>query len=599
MKTVSRYLIFVFYLFSIHDLLAQENLNRVSKDPRYYYELANTVENSDVEKAKLSLVRAFNLLKKFPDNALEIQVLLKQASIAKTEKSFLIGLSFLGKAELLAKNFSSDFIFDIHLVRAEIKFIQKKYDAAILSLNSAIFIAEQLEKTDPVLLFRILNMKGQAYGKSGKSHLAITAYLLAQHHVHSQSDKTKVKLWNNIAFIYSKLNENYSAIKYFSRAYTILKKESTLSQKTKVLLDISRSYKKVSLYGESLKFGHKALKVAQSTKNEEFTLKALLHISIIYRRLNSYDNALKYGLDALSIYTKNNDFNGMSSSSNAIGLIYARLGKKTKAKQYFQNVINFPKGKIKTKYHAAALRELALYHYQDQDYTSALALSKQAIQLYKNINDLKGVATINKNMGLIYQDMGEADLSIKAFKYAVEISKKTGEAWEEAINLAYIANAYADKDLESTQYWAKESLQISEKINATSIKKIVYSALILSFENMNKYQQALIYAKLQNKVINELKTDALNKRVAEMSVLQDVVNKTYELDVLKKNMLDLSEIIEQQKVQLAKISNEVENKKRLNQKLWGTIVVLLISFLLGFVMFLLKLKKVTKENEGE
>ena len=324
-----------------------------------------------------------------------------------------------------------------------------------------------------------------------------------------------------------------------------------------------------------------------------------MHLSIIYRRLSSYDNALEYGLDALSIYTKNNDFNGMSSSSNAIGLIYARLGKKTKAKQYFETVVNFPKDKVRTKYHAAALRELALYHYQIRAYTKALSLSKQAIKFYNEINDLKGVATINKNIGLIYKDMGEVNLSVEAFKYAVDVSKKTGDAWEEAINLAYIANAYTDKDFEKAQYWAKESLRISEKINAKSIKKIAYSALITSFENTHDYQQALVYAKLKNKVVNEVKNDALNKRVAEMSVLQDVVNKTYELDVLKQNMLALSEIIEKQKGNLIKVSNEVENKAALNQKLWFTIIVLVIFFLFSMFVFIIKFKKVTQEKGSE
>lgn len=479
---------------------------------------------------------------------------------------------------------------------SDLKRSQKKYNAALEQLDEILKIIDTTG-SNAALLERTFSMQGDIYLETLQYNLAIRSYLLAQQHVYTQPKNIKLKLWDNIAFIYTRLNENYAAIKYYKRILSLLMKENDLAPQAKVLLNISRSYKKVSVYNEALTYGNLALQLAKDTLNDEFTLKSLLHLSTIYRRLNSYENALDYGFEALNLYQKNGDFNGIASSLNTIGLIYNQLGQRKKAKIYFEKVINLPQESIQPKYYAAALREIALFEYYQSNYARALSLSQRAYNIFKRNKDVKGQSSVKKNLGLIYQAMGEIELSFEAFTYSVETAKKTGDVWEQATNLAYIALLYAEKAPKKAKYWGDKSLKIAKRIQAAPIIEQIYLALSLAEENMGNFQQALVYAKLRVQKVNEIKQDAINKHAAETHVLQNVMTKIQELELLKQKLSIMALRLEQQKSNLSQLTRENSDDK--NTIKYLQIIILIIFFLLTSAIFITYLKKLRRGKDNE
>lgn len=598
-------------------VLAEENTNNKFQDPQYYIELANEFEKNDVDYAKQALSRALNALAKQPNKAQEFQVLIKLASLEQSQKNYLESQKYLTEAKLLRdivnqqltqanekqqKN-SLDFnllLADVKLfqIEAEILHSQKKYDEAIYLLEEALSIVEQTGN-NPGLLHQLFSMRGDAYLKIKKYKFALTSYLLAQHHIHTQSDEIKVKLWGDIAFLYTRLNDYYSAIKYFKRALALIEKSNLVPlqevdyivpPKARVLLDISRSYKKVGSFKEALTFGNKALAVAKETKNEEFTLKSLLHLSITYRRLSSYDNALEHGLEALNIYRKNNDLNGIASSYNAIGLIYNRLDHREKAKVYFEKVTQIPKDKIKDKYYAAALRELALYNFYQKNYAIALELNEKTFLIYEQLKNLGGKATVKKNLGLIYHATGEVELAFEAFRFAVEATKQSGDVWEQATNLANIALLYAQEQPQKTVEWANKGLRLAKRIQAKPVLEQLYLALTIAEEKRKNFQQALVYSKLRSVTLNEIKIDTVSRHTHEMHALKNVINKMYEIDALKEKMSVISDKFFAQKNSLAVLNNKSNSDDTMIQNL-QLVIFILLSFI---IFFIVKLKKLMR-----
>jgi tetratricopeptide (TPR) repeat protein len=482
-------------------------------------------------------------------------------------------------------------------------YAQRKFSEAINLLDEAISLVEETGNNS-ALLHRLFNTKGVVNLKTKQYHLALTSFLLAKQHAHTQPSHVKSRLYNDIAFIYTRLNNNYSAIKYFKLTLSLLESKPSISQQTdtllesdelfptkaRVLLDISRSYKKAGAFREALTFGNRALTDAKSTNNEEFTLKSLVHLSSIYRRLSSYENAIELAVDALQIYKKNNDLSGIASSHNAIGLIYNRLNAHEKAKTYFEKVTSQPKNKIQPKYYAAALRDLALYHLYQHEYSEALALNEQAYQLYEQINDLKGKATVKKNEGMIYQAMGNVELAFQAFTLGFENSKETGNAWEQASNLVNIALLYAQEQPKNTQLWADKALRIAQRIQAKSIIEQAYFALASAEERMSNYKQALLYTKLQTRTLNEIKNDTINMHTNEINALQSMMDNLNQVDILKEEVSVLYGKLFKQDEIISDLNNQADQSNTLIQNLQ----ILLFILMCSVVLLIFKLKKVIK-----
>lgn len=601
---------------------ANERSVSSSKDPLYYIELANQFESTDVDYANSSLVKALKLLENNPNIKLKFTIIIKQASIAKNEQDYRKSQHYLEKAKSLRDMVSQkllkarasehddslDFnllLADIRLfqLEAELMYSQKRFAKALNFLDEAIARVEATGN-NASLLYRLFNMKGVVYLKAKQYQSALTSFLLSKHHAHTQSNSVKIRLYSDIAFSYTRINDNYSAIKYFKntlrllesnppapkKVEAVLESDEVFPSKERVLLDISRSYKKAGAFRDALSFGNKALTVAKKTNNEEFTLKSLVHLSSIYRRLSSYESALEFAVEALQIYQKNNDLSGMASSYNAIGLIYNRLGEKGKAKIYFNKVISLPQSKIQPKYYAAALRELALYHLYKNDYSDALAINEQAYRIYEQLNNLKGIATVKKNEGLIYQAMGNTDLALKAFTFGYETSKQTGDAWEQASNMIKIALLYAEIQPNKTQLWAGKGLRIAQRIQAKPVIEQAYLALAIAEETMKNYKQALIYTKLQAHTLDAIKNDTINMHTNEMHALQSVMNKMYQTDILKEKMAELSDKYFKQNAMISELKNQVDNDDTVKQNLQFIIAILLIFIL----FFIAKLNKLTR-----
>ncbi|AWB65460.1 hypothetical protein C2869_02970 [Saccharobesus litoralis] len=599
MRNTFHFVIF-YFLVAIPNSYAEQTSNHVYGEVQELIKLATNNKDRDVDAAKRSLSKALTLLQSSPNKPMEFQILVKLAMLATTQNDLKAALTLLQKAEhLYASNdsFSATSKFIKVLAKTELLFIsatinqlQQEYDKAIHLLDDALQVIEE-NGNNPALLQRAYNSKGDVYLASKQHKLAIRFYLLANYHVHTQPDNIKAKLWQRLAFAYTRINENFAAIKYFKQLLILHEQSNNLEQQAKVLLNISRSYKKGSAFGEALSYGNRALKISKETANEEFTLKSLLHLSTVYRRLSSFDNALDCGLEALNIYQKNRNVNGIATSLNTVGLAYRQLNQRDKATLYFEQVLRLPTDKLNKKYYAAALRELGLLQFYDNAYAQALALSEQAFVVYSDIGDEKGQATIKKNLGLIYQAKGQYQLAFESFNYSVITAKQTGDLWEQASNLANIATLYANTQPAKTQAWANQGLRIAIRIQAKPIITQIYSALSIAAEKRGDLQQALDYAKRQITKINEMKSEVIKKRESEAQVLINITNKMYELDQLKNTMSTLTRKLQNQTSEFEQLKHQANNDQSTIRYQRILLVILSCCLMLGISIVILKFNR--------
>lgn len=536
-------------------------------------EYAISKQKNDPDTANNALEQAYYLANKQKNNLLIAKVRLEQAQTAKLQKDYFLAQQYLHKAEQLLPIVNDNGLaVQILTNMSSIQRYLKNFDSSMDYVQKALAIAK--ENQEPALIFKSLNIKGTLLKRMKRKEDSLSTYLSAQRYIANVNDEEKVRLFRDIAYSYNKLNEHESAIRYYNKALKTLTSTNNTKSLPKTLIELSKTQNKISLYANALENINLSLSIAREFKDEKYILKSLVVLSIIYRKLSSYEEALVYGLEALEIYQRKQDLNGIAAASNSIGLIYTHLNQKNNAKSYFEAVIKLPKQKIQAKYRAAALRDLGLLVFVNEKNKLGLNLSNDAFAIYEKLGDKKGVATVQKNMGYIYHQMGNLTEAMNSYNSAIHSFKNVNDLWDEAQTKAQLSLIMLENDIDKAIKLANESLKQASDIGAKSIEVEAYTSLILAEEKRGYYKKALAYAKHKEALINDIKTDSLNKRLAEMHIILDVEKKEKALEILKRE----KEVISLELNNKKNILSLLEKEKTINElKNQNTFIILCIT----------------------
>ncbi len=131
-----------------------------------------------------------------------------------------------------------------------------------------------------------------------------------------QSDNNSIiaDMYNNIANVYSKINDYTNAIKFYQKGLDILKKTSGENHPrvVKCLNDLGAVYDMKKNYSEALECYQKALEISKTIKDPDIAL-TLRNIGNVYELLGDFKQALTYYQKAMKTFRD-------SSSSNAVYL---------------------------------------------------------------------------------------------------------------------------------------------------------------------------------------------------------------------------------------------------------------------------------------
>ncbi|TYK65153.1 tetratricopeptide repeat protein [Colwellia echini] len=578
---------------TLFTLLFYNNSFAVTNDdeqsPQAYLDYAISQQKVDLNIAKESLQKAYDLAKVGNNRYIIAKIILEQAQTEKLQKNYLDAQQYLVKAQAI-----SDSINNVALtvdVLTNMSSVQRNlthYEKSMEYVQKAITIAR--DSREPSLIIKSLQTKGTLLQVMGLYEDSITTYLLAQRYISGVSEESKINLFLDTANAYSKVNEYESSIRYYKKAIKLLEDTNDIDGLAKRLIDLANTHSKSGEYGKALESAKRSLAIARESNNEKYVLKALVTLSIVYRKISSYEEALKHGLEAIDIYQEINDFNGLAASSNSIGLVYIHLNQSENAKSYFTQVIELPINKIKTKYRASALRDLGKLASDEKNYQQAVELSNKAYALYEKIDDRKGEATVQKNLGYIYAKMGKEKDAINAYSISIEIFKKINDSWNKAESKAQLSLVLINIDIKESIRLAQDSLVLAKQLGAKSVAEQAYSALILAEEKGENYKQALAYAKKKETLINEIKTDAINKRSAEMYIILDVEKKERALEILKQEKAVISLELDNRdsKLRLLEKEKRIDDLQDQNTLIIVsviTITVLIVLLVLGRVYF--------------
>jgi serine phosphatase RsbU (regulator of sigma subunit) len=277
---------------------------------------------------------------------------------------------------------------------------------------------------------------------------------------------------------------------------------------------------------------------------------------------------------------------------------------------------------------ASNYNKVAFIYWKNSYYREAIEYFLKSAIIYQKIEDLKNLRSIYTNIGVIYTDLQEIELSEEYFRKSVEIAREIGQKEEVAsglIDLAYILSALGKFD-ESNQK-LDEAYQLAEEIDNKQLLLNCYGLYAENFNNLNDPYKAQDYRDKYEKVQQNSQTQSMRqafqeeqtqsmaeiqrqkaeKRAKELELqlnqvilettqdslsLADRLRKQREsqIDLLKKDSAIRALQIEQQEIKQREAEAVIQQQKALerSQKLiiYGTGIVLILSLLAAISLFI-------------
>lgn len=337
---------------------------------------------------------------------------------------------------------------------------------------------------------------------------------------------------------------NYAdAIVYFKKALRISEETNNSKQKSNSLISLGNVYSHQGNYPLALEHHNKALKIAKNDKNDKNISDALMSIGNVYIRLENYDKAIEFHGKALKIAKNNNNKNSASILNN-LGEIYMSKKNYNKAHELFEEALTkfSVKGNV-----GICLNNIATIHLEQKEYDTALQKFEKAKEICLEVENQRGLCDSYLGIAKIYFNQKKYD---KALIYATK-----------------------SKDL-------------SIKLELIDIQRNGQQLLSKIYEKIGQYKNAFT-SHQQFKTLNDSLFNKKNiERIAQL-----------EYEYKYKQALDSANIRELQLTKTVRAKSEDLEKTQRNY-LWAIIGVLVISMLLGSVIFYQKLKNAKTKTQN-
>lgn len=351
----------------------------------------------------------------------------------------------------------------------------------------------------------------------------------------ANNEKFMSKAYRSIAHAAKKLGDNRLAIEYNKKILDEAKKNEAGKLKIAQLHELlSKDQIAVGDYGEALENAKRAISIFEDIEDTKHIPNLLMKISIIYLKLSSYDQSLAYALALLSKQENTKDINAIASASNQVARVYSRLKLYDYASRYLERTLALDSNVLTPKNRASALRSFASIKKNLGDYPAALIYAEEARSEFEKIKDLRGVVSVDRTLSDIYKMQGDIEKALRYRESALALSIEIDDKWSEGSSLIYLGELYAEADLNKARKFLSKGLAIASDLEAKSLQQKAYQGLMRVERLAGKHQKALSYYDFTYELMQEINSEEIENRVAELKIVQETEKNERMIEELKK-----------------------------------------------------------------
>ena len=394
------------------------------------------------------------------------------------------------------------------------------------------------------------------------------------------NDKPAVSLcYEGIGSLLKDKGERKEAIAYYLKSVQISEEIGDRIGISNIFRSIGVTYFEIGNYTEALSYYEKALQISKEINNEETASRSLMNIGNVHLIQGNYPLALEYHNKSLEINEKRKDTFLISLSLSNIGHIYNNLKNYDKALVYSKKALDIQKKIGNKKRVAEILLNLGLTYSLVKDYKQAESVLMEALTITEEIQNKHLMGFALNNIGYIYQELGDYDMSIAYYEKAIKNDLSIdGKRVLERSYYGIAKTLVYQKKYKEALHYALESKQLSQNLDIINSERDTQELLSIIYKNTGNYKKAL-ESHEQYKILNDSLFNKKNiEKIAQL-----------ESEYKYQRALDSASIRELQLKKTVTATNKDLEKTQRNY-LWAVIGVLIVSMLLGSVIFYQKLR---------
>lgn len=393
--------------------------------------------------------------------------------------------------------------------------------------------------------------------------------------------------YNGIGIVYYYKGDYNKSIEYYKKSLQIDEESKDKSKITSSLNNIGGSYGDIGEFDKAIYYYHRALKINKSSGDQKKISNSYNNLGTIYDDQGNFPLALEYYKKSLSIFEKIRDTLGMSRALNNIGIIYKHYENFDKAIEYYDRALKIQRNIGDERGVAKCLNNLGIVSSRKGDYLVAIKYFKEALKISKSIDDLDNVSTCLNNLGDVYLALNN---NITAYQYYSE-AKTINLEIDDQLGLC---NSYLG--IASTYFNQKKYSEALE--NALLSKKIADKIGVLDFQSDVRALLSKIYSQIgdyKNAFENQKEFKLFNDSLFNKANIEKISQIEYEYKY--KNQLESAKNREVKLTEKVKITDK-DLKKSQQDYLYSIIIFLVITILLGGIIFYLRLRNIKSKTQN-
>ena len=235
--------------------------------------------------------------------------------------------------------------------------------------------------------------------------------------------------------------------------------------------------------------------------------------------------------DALvdSIHIKNDLYVDLN---NRLGQVYLTLNNNDAAETYFKVALSAASGNGNLRGEAEAKALLGHFYEKHGQYLKALEYQNMSLSIFGELQDEIGIATVNENIGSIYEDLSQFEKAESYFLKSYAVFKGTNGKHEVDI-LNNLGDVYRKKGAYQMSIpYTQDALDLSLKLKDNKLTHSAYKDLSKAYALTKAYEKAYESRLLSEEYEKKALTDQNQSLLSALQVEYDAQKKEAQIQLL-------------------------------------------------------------------
>lgn len=223
--------------------------------------------------------------------------------------------------------------------------------------------------------------------------------------------------YNLIAFSFHGLGDLPAAKNYYENSLRQFELNNDSSGQSSAWNNLGYLMSDIGKKEEAIDFYKKAVAIREKLGDKKALANTINNIGLLYLAINDFESALNYFQITLKLREEAGDFKGIALSYHNLAQTYGNLGDQALQVSYHLNALRIREKNDDFIGIASSLRELGAVYFERKDYDRAEESYERALQIYRQVGDLRGTILIRNFMAELFL---EQNRFAQAFEYTME-----------------------------------------------------------------------------------------------------------------------------------------------------------------------------------